>query len=107
MPRIIEQKRQHETWKVPKSFKNHETYDLGRFRRRLGAQGCFRNGPGEAYGKFAGAFLAPLWRYWGVFWHPSDFEGIPKTTIFETILKQMRKEIQEAALKKHDFSIDF
>ena len=42
------------------------------------------------------------------FWIPSDFEGVPKSTIFEQKYKKNeKKEVQEPALKKHDLLIDF
>jgi hypothetical protein len=36
---------------------------------------------------------------------PSDFEGVPKSTVFEK-KKNEKKEVQETAMNKHDFLID-
>ena len=42
------------------------------------------------------------------FWRPLDFEGIPKSTIFENIFKaNKKKDLQEGGLNKHDLLIDF
>ena len=43
---------------------------------------------------------------WVPFWRPLDFEGGPKIEHFWKKLKNDKKEVQEAALKKHDLLID-
>ena len=42
--------------------------------------------------------------YFGAHW---ILKGVPKSTFFEKIGKDEKKEVQETALKKYDLMIDF
>ena len=52
-------------------------------------------------------FVAPLADF-GTIFDPIGFRmGFPKSTIFEKNKKNEKKEVQETALKKHDFCYRF
>jgi hypothetical protein len=81
-------KRQHETWKVPKSFKNHEKYCQGRFRRRLGCKVV----SGTVLGRRMVNSPVPFWHHFGDigghFGTHQILKGVPKTLTFEKTFRK-------------------
>ena len=76
---------------VPKSFKNHEKYDLGRFRRRLGRKVV----SGMVAGRRTVNSLVPFWHRFGDIGGHFDthriLKGSPKRPLVNTNLKKWEK----------------
>ena len=89
---------QHETWKVSKSFENNENMTWGA-SGGVSATNGFQERQIELPLMFFLCLLAPIGRFEAPFWHPSDFEEVPKSTTFETNRTTIeKKEVHEEAL---------
>ena len=86
----------------------------GNPKRAQSGEKCGRGGGGKSLGETGFekvpvkfrlnrpllSYLAPLGRFWVPFLTPLDFEGVPKSIVFENIEKNDKNEVQETGWKK-------